>query len=52
MRMAPLFDQNMACLPMMMEHDDFDGYLSAIGPKIGDDFVRMAKALMTSDIRR
>ncbi|MCI2241896.1 hypothetical protein [Adlercreutzia faecimuris] len=48
---APLFDQNMACLPMMMEQDDFDTYLSMIGPKIGDDFVRMARALITSDIR-
>ena len=39
LRMAPLFDQNMACLPMMMEHDDFDEYLSMIGPKIGASFV-------------
>ena len=51
LRMAPLFDQNMACLPMMMEHDNFDEYLSMIGPKIGNDFVRIAKALMTPDIR-
>lgn len=51
LRMAPLFDQNMACLPMMMEHDDFDEYLSMIGPKIGDDFVSIARALITSDIR-
>ena len=49
--MAPLFDQNMACLPMMMEHDDFDEYVSMIGPKIGDDFARMARELITSDIR-
>lgn len=51
LRMAPLFDQNMACLPMMMEHDDFDTYLSMIGPKIGDDFVRIARELITSNIR-
>ena len=49
--MAPLFDHNMACLPMMMEGDDFDKYLSIIGPKIGDDFIRMARVLLTSDIR-
>ena len=51
LRMAPLFDQNMACLPMMMEHDDFDEYLSMIGPKIGASFVSIARALITSDIR-
>ena len=49
--MAPLFDQNMACLPMMMEHDDFDEYVSMIGPKIGGDFVVAARALLTPDIR-
>lgn len=49
--MAPLFDQNMAVLPMMMESDDFDTYLGMIGPKIGDDFVAIARALITSDIR-
>lgn len=43
LRMAPLFDQNMACLPMMMEHDDFDEYLSMIGPKIGASFVSIAR---------
>lgn len=51
LRMAPLFDQNMACLPIMMEHDDFDEYLSMIGPKIGASFVSIARALITSDIR-
>lgn len=51
LRMAPLFDQNMACLPMMMEHDDFDEYISLIGPKIGTDFVAIARALITPDIR-
>lgn len=50
-RLAPLFDHNMACLPMMMEHDDFDEYLRLIGPKIGNDFVDIARALLTSDIR-
>ena len=36
---------------MMMEHDDFDEYLSMIGPKIGASFVSIARALITSDIR-
>ena len=49
--MAPLFDHNMACLPMMMENDDFDDYLSMIGPKIGTDFVAIARALITPAIR-
>lgn len=49
--MAPLFDHNMTCLPMMMEQDDFDTYLSMIGPKIGNDFVVMARELITPAIR-
>lgn len=51
LRMAPLFDQNMACLPLMMELDDFDEYLATLGPRIGTDFVEVAKALLTADIR-
>lgn len=49
--MAPLFDQNMALLPYLMEQDDVDEYLSFQGPKIGGGFVVTARALMTSDIR-
>lgn len=49
--MAPLFDHNMACLPMMMEQDDFDSYVSMIGPKIGTDFVAIARELITPAIR-
>ena len=51
LRMAPLFDHNMACLPMMMVQDDFNEYISKIGPKIGRDFVGIARKLLTSDIR-
>lgn len=51
LRMAPLFDHNMACLPMMMEGDNFDEYLNMIGPKIGADFSTIAKAVMTPAIR-
>lgn len=51
LRMAPLFDHNMACLPMMMEMDNFDEYVSMIGPKIGNDFVTIGRALLTPKIR-
>ena len=51
LRMAPLFDHNMACLPMMMEHDDLGSYLSTLGPKIGSDFASIARSLMTPAIR-
>ena len=51
LHMAPLFDHNMACLPMMMEGDDFEHYISLIGPKIGTDFVAIARALITPAIR-
>lgn len=51
LRMAPLFDHNMACLPMMMEHDDFEEYVNAIGPKIGTNFITIARAVMTPAIR-
>ncbi len=49
--MAPLFDQNMALLPYLMEHDDVDEYLSHQRPKIGGGFVVVARAMLTSDIR-
>ena len=51
LRMAPLFDHNMACLPMMMEGDDFDEYLKLIGPKIGTDFVAIAQKMLTPTLR-
>lgn len=51
LRMAPLFDHNIACLPMMMETDNFNEYVSAIGPKIGSDFVTIARAMLTSSTR-
>lgn len=50
-RMAPLFDQNMALLPYLMEHDDFNEYFAAQGPKIGGDFITVARALITPSIR-
>ena len=51
LELAPLFDHNMSCLPNMMEMDDFDEYLRQIGPKIGTDFVEIAKALITPTIK-
>lgn len=51
LRVAPLFDHNMACLPMMMETDSFEEYLGMIGPKIGFDFVDTARQVLTPQIR-
>lgn len=51
--MAPIFDYNQAFLPYA-ENTDFENqeeYLKMIEPKIGDDFVAIAKSLLTSDIR-
>ena len=49
--MAPLFDQNLALLPYLMEDDDLDEYLSFQKPKIGGDFTVVAKAMLTGDMR-
>lgn len=49
--MAPLFDQNMALLPYLMEHDDLAEYLGHQRPKIGGGFVEVARALITPAIR-
>lgn len=51
LRMAPLFDHNMACLPLMMESDNLKHYLQGIGPKIGFDFVETARLMLTPSIR-
>ena len=44
---APLFDHNMSQLPYLMETDDVEEYLRGQGPRIGTDFVAIARALMT-----
>lgn len=49
--LAPLFDHNMACLPYMTQQDRVEDCLGQIGPKIGTDFVDIAKALITQDIK-
>lgn len=49
--MAPLFDQNRALLPYLMEHDDLEDYLAHQGPKIGRSFVSIARSILTSSMR-
>ena len=49
--MAPLFDENQAYLPGIMRTDDVNEYLMMQGPRIGDDFVPVAKAVLTSDLQ-
>jgi hypothetical protein len=48
---APLFDHNLSQLPGLMQNDDVDEYLAGQGPRIGDDFVRMARAVMTPQLK-
>lgn len=51
--MAPIFDNNQALLPYA-ESEDFlqiGTYLTSKLPRIGEDFVNIAKAVMTSAIR-
>lgn len=52
--MAPVFDNNQALLPYA-EAEDFSQigtYLTSKLPRIGEDFVNIAKAVMTPEIRR
>lgn len=52
--MAPVFDNNQALLPYA-EQEDFTRigvYLESKLPRIGEDFISIAKAVMTSEIRR
>ena len=52
-RMAPIFDFNLSMLPYVIQ-DDFDdigGKLLEYGPRIGEDFTRMAQLLLTQEIR-
>lgn len=52
-RMAPVFDLNMALLPYVEkeEFDDIGRKLEQYGPRIGDDFTRMGQQALTPDIR-
>lgn len=51
--MAPVFDNNQALLPYA-ERNDFTQigiYLKSKGPRIGEDFINIAKAVMSSEIK-
>lgn len=53
LRMAPVFDNNQALLPYA-EQEDFKNigdYLALKSPRIGEDFVNIAKSLLTGSIR-
>lgn len=52
--MAPLFDHNIAllCYAMADDFDDIDVYINKIGPRIGDDFIESAAALLTPSMKK
>lgn len=52
-RMAPVFDNNQALLPYAEDEDlqQIGTYLESKIPRIGDDFVNIAKAVISSEIR-
>ena len=51
---APIFDHNlsMLCYAEKEDFDDIDKYLSTKGPRIGEDFVSVARAVLTQDMRK
>ena len=52
--MAPLFDHNIAmlCYAEQEDFDRIDEYLREKGPRIGEDFVEAARALMYPEMRK
>ena len=52
--MAPPFDHNLSLLPYAMESDfpTIDKYISEQGPHIGNDWVTVAKSVMSPTIRK
>lgn len=52
--MAPLFDHNIAmlCYAEQEDFDRIDAYLREKGPRIGDDFVETARALLYPEMRK
>lgn len=48
---APLFDHNMAFLPLAMEGDDLQSMIDEQGPRIGDSFIKVADSVMTPEIK-
>ena len=53
LKMAPVFDFNLSMLPYVLkdEFEDIGTKLLEYGPRIGDDFVRTAHAMLTPSIR-
>ena len=52
--MAPLFDHNLSLLPYAEEEDfkNLENYLSKKGPRIGTDFIPIAKYCLTPELRK
>lgn len=52
--MAPVFDHNLCLLPYAMESDfpTIDKYIAGQGPRIGVDWVEVARDMLTPSIRR
>ena len=50
-QIAPLFDHNLSLLPYMMERDDLHEYMRQQGLRLGDDFVKTARSVMSSQLR-
>lgn len=51
LRMAPLFDHNLALMPGLEEGNDLEEYLARLTPRIGGDFITTARAALTPAIR-
>ena len=51
--MAPLFDHNISLLPYAEEEEfaNLDNYLSQKGPRLGNDFFKIARYCLTSETR-
>ncbi len=51
--MAPVFDENLSLLPYAEEEDfkNIGAYMKTREPAIGEDFVQLAKALLSAPIR-
>lgn len=52
-KMAPIYDNNLSLLPYAMKSDfeDIDKYLESQGPRIGGDWIRSAKSMLTPHLR-
>lgn len=52
--MAPLFDHNIAllCYAEKEDFEDIEFYLSQKGPRLGENFVKDARVLLDSDMRK